>query len=299
MPASSLSRRSFLAHVALASAGSQFVNAASQPLTRQILTFSKPFQNLNFHQTADLIAEVGFDGLECPVRPKGQILPERAEEDLPKMVEALASRGRHLGMLTTDITAAEPGAEKLLRTAKALGISRYRLGYLHYNLNAPIAPQLADLKPRLKDLASLNREIGIQGGYQNHHGTDYVGAPVWDLVSLLDSIDPAHLGICFDIGHATLEGGTSWPIEARIAAPHLACIYVKDFQWVAQLEKGSGSTAMWGPLGKGMVRPEFFQWLRTSGYSGPISLHCEYLSGATPANIRQMKLDLAQLKSWL
>ena len=38
---------------------------------------------------AELVAEVGWDGIECPVRSKGQVEPERVEEDLPKMVEAL------------------------------------------------------------------------------------------------------------------------------------------------------------------------------------------------------------------
>jgi ADP-ribosyl-[dinitrogen reductase] hydrolase len=27
-------------------------------------------------------------------------------------------------------------------------------------------------------------------------------------------------GVCFDIGHATLEGGLSWPIQARLMEPY-------------------------------------------------------------------------------
>ena len=40
-------------------------------------------------QTAELVATVGWDGIECPVRAKGQIEPERAQDDLPKYAEAL------------------------------------------------------------------------------------------------------------------------------------------------------------------------------------------------------------------
>ena len=43
-----------------------------------------------------------------------------------------------------------------------------------------IPDQLAEIKPRLRDLAQLNKTVGIQGGIQNHSGQDYFAAPVWD-----------------------------------------------------------------------------------------------------------------------
>jgi sugar phosphate isomerase/epimerase len=113
---------------------------------------------------------------------------------------------------------------------------------------------------------------------------------------LLHDIDPAHLGICFDIGHATVEGGTAWPLNARLIEPMLTAVYVKDFAW----EKGgNGFTAKWGPLGDGMVRREFFDWLKTTTYRGPISQHIEYIEGAGPDEIAKMKKDCETLKSWL
>ncbi len=44
------------------------------------------------------------------------------------------------------------------------------------------------MKPRVAALASLNREIGIRGGYQNHVGTR-VGGSVWDLGVLLEGVE--------------------------------------------------------------------------------------------------------------
>ena len=62
-----------------------------------IIGFTKPFANLNAEETADLVAEVGWDGIDCPVRSKaGQIAPERVEDELPKLVEALKKRGSPL-----------------------------------------------------------------------------------------------------------------------------------------------------------------------------------------------------------
>lgn len=296
--ASPISRRHFLAASALAAfvptAARSAETAPARPFP--IITFTKPFQDIGFDETADVIAEVGFDGIECPVRAKGQIEPERVDDDLPQLHAALKKRGRELSLLTTEILKVDALAEKVLRAANRLGVRRYRLGYWHYDLAQPIPPQLANLKAQLRDLAALNRELGLHGGIQNHSGSDYIGGPVWDLYELVRDIDPAHLGACFDIGHATLEGGTSWPINAKLMEPFLACVYVKDFAWI---KADKGWQAKWGPLGEGMVRREFIDWLKRSTYRGPISLHCEYLTGAGPEQVAQMKRDLEVLKGWL
>ena len=297
-----LPRRQFLAQTTLAGAAlafsAQCSTADEAPAVGRfpLIVFNKPFQKLNFEDTADVIAEVGWSGLECPVRAGGQILPENVEDELPRLVEALKKRGLTFEILTSDITAVNPRAEKVLRTAAKLGIRRFRLGFQYYDLAKPIAPQLAEIKPALRDLAALAKELGLRGGIQNHSGAKYVGAPVWDVWELLHDIDPEHLGICFDIGHATVEGGTAWPLNARLVEPMLTAVYVKDFAWA----KGDkGFAPKWGPLGEGMVRREFFDWLKTTAYRGPISQHVEYQEGAGPAQIAAMKKDFATLKSWL
>lgn len=297
-----LPRRQFLTQTALAGAALAFaprIGKAAEAAAASrfpLIVFNKPFQKLNFEDTADVIAEVGWSGLECPVRAGGQILPENVEEELPRLVEALKKRGLTLEVLTSDIVGIDPPAEKVLRTAAQLGIRRFRLGFIYYDLAKPIAPQLAALKPAMRDIAALAKELGMRGSIQNHSGAKYVGAPLWDVWELLHDIDPEHLGVCFDIGHATLEGGTAWPLNARLLEPLFAAVFVKDFAW----EKGAkGFTAKWGPLGEGMVRREFFDWLKKSSYRGPISQHIEYQEGAGPEQIAQMKRDLATLKGWL
>jgi sugar phosphate isomerase/epimerase len=300
LPSPNLSRRQFLSATLGASAACALapkISAAAETASRlPIIGFTKPFQNIGFERTAEVVAEIGWSGVECPVRAKGQVLPERVEDDLPRLHEALQKHGLELGLITTDIRGVDPLAQRVLRTAAKLGVKRYRLRHVHYDLAKPLLPQLAEWKAELRDLAALNRELGITGGIQNHSGKDYIGAPVWDIHELVRDFDPQHLGVCFDIGHATLEGGTSWPIEARLMERFFTCVYVKDFAW----QKGAkGWQAKWGPLGEGMVRREFFDWLRKSNYTGPISQHCEYLEGAGPEQIAQMKKDCALLKEWL
>jgi len=300
----SLTRRDFVIKAATAATA---LVAASPGLFAQNVTekrftligFTKPFQHLSFEETADTVAEIGWDGVECPVRPKGQgqIEPERAPDELPQFVEALKSRCKELTLLTTAITdVSQPHTEQLLRTAAALGIRRYRLGFWKYDLAKPIPDQIAEIAAQLRDLAALNAELGLQAGFQNHSGRDYVGAPVWDLWTMIKDLDPRHTGVCFDIGHATVEGGLSWPIEARLMERRLTAVFVKDFLWQ---RTGRGWREQWVPLGEGMVDRAFFQWLKTTSFSGPISQHHEYDHGAGQPMIAKMRKDLQVLREWL
>ena len=55
------------------------------------------------------------------------VLPERAEEDLPKAFEALKKAGVPVAMITTRIQdPRDPTARKIFKTASSLGIRRYR-----------------------------------------------------------------------------------------------------------------------------------------------------------------------------
>ena len=299
----SVSRREFIA-TATASATTLLLPglpaAAAEPATDRrfkIIGFSKPFQNLSPDDTADLVAEIGWDGIECPVRAKGQIEPERVEVELPRMVEALRKRNLELSIISTDVlNVAQPLTEKVLRTASRLGLKRYRLSFWKYAANKKISDQLNEIRAELRELVALNKELGLCAGFQNHSGADYVGAPVWDIHDLIKDFDPAHIGVCFDIGHATLEGGSSWPIEARLMEPRYTAVFVKDFLW----QKGAkGWKAEWCPLGDGMVSRTFFQTLKRSNFKGPISQHHEYPVGTGKEMVKAMKKDLQVVQTYL
>jgi sugar phosphate isomerase/epimerase len=298
-----LSRRAFVARVSVAGAATALgstalpVQAAATEQRFKIIAFTKPFRDLDAGQTAEMIADVGWDGVELPVRAKdGQITPEKVEEELPKFVEALRARQREVTVITTDITAVTPTAEKVLRAASKLGIPRYRLGFFTYSKDKPIPEQLNEIAPRLRDLAALNKELGLQAGFQNHSGDTRVGAPIWDIWTMIKDLDAKAIGYCFDIGHATIEGGLAWPTHFRLAASRLTAVFVKDFQWK---KTGKDWKAAWCPLGEGMVSRNFFQLVKATGYAGPICQHHEYELGDGEQMRAHFKKDLAALREWL
>ena len=295
-----LNRRSFIATAASVTVGNSLLSGDGFKSDRYapVCVFTKPFQSLTYDELADKIAEIGVDGIEATIRDGGHIEPKRVPEELPKMVEALAARNLKITVMTSSINDPnDPVTESVLKTAALLGIRRYRMKYFHYDLNKPIAGQIANFRSQCKELAALNHDFGITGLYQNHAGGKYVGAAIWDLSQVLDGIKPGDIGVAYDIRHATVEGGTSWPITFKMIRPHIDTVYVKDFVW------GEGARPTNVPLGEGRVDPKFFAMLAESGFNGPVSLHEEYLDHRDPALVPKhmdaIKKDWSVLKKWL
>lgn len=297
-----ISRRHFLYH-SLGAASLAPRLCAAPPAVRKnpLCVFTKHLVGLPFGELADLVAGLGVDGIEAPVRPQGHVEPERVEEELPKLVAALKQRNLEITILTSGINQVSPAqhTEKVLRTAKALGIQRYRLHYFKYDLQRPILAQIDEWRPLIRDLVALSAEIGIQPLVQNHSGREYFGAPVWDAFDVMKAYPPAQLGMAFDIYHATVEGGLSWPLEMALIGEHLQCAYFKDVRW-----DGPGKAEA-VPLGTGLVSREFAQRLQDRAYAGPISLHTEYMVGKVAeasflkASVAAYQRDLAVLKEWM
>ena len=261
--------------------------------------FTKHLQGLSYSQIADIAADLGVQGIEAPIRPGGHIEPEKVEEELPKFVDELKKRGLKMMVLTSGINGvnAEQHTEKVLKTAKAVGVPQYRMNWYKYDLEKPIWPQLESFKPQLKDLVAFSKEIGIRPLYQNHSGKTNAGAPIWDMYSLIREYDPADCGFAFDIMHATVEGSESWPLEVGLVHQHIGCAYFKDFTF-------AGEKHATCPLGEGAVKKDYVKMLKKLGWSGACSLHIEYLKGKVKdpnyveEAVKATKRDLAVLKEW-
>ena len=275
------SRRNFLGALAVGGVGLPQVARHPPPLppadqAMSLHVFSKHLQFLDYKTTAQVAAEIGFDGVDLAVRPGGHVLPENVATDLPLAVDAIRQAGLQVQIMTTAIMNPEEGsATTILETAQKVGITRYRTNWLRYDEEAINLPQAMDgFRQQLRTLAQLNERTGMIGGYQNHAGDHYVGAPVWDIATLLHEIDSEFLGSQYDIRHATVEGGLSWPIGLDLIHPYINVIVIKDFRW----EKTDNTWQVVNvPLGEGMVDfPRYFKLLKQYDIRCPISVHFEY-----------------------
>ncbi len=199
----------------------------------KVAIFSKHLLFLQGVPLAEAAADMGFDGIDLAVRKGGHVDPSRVKQELPGLVTIIRQHGLQVPMLTTDIVDSEtPYAEDVLRCMSELNIRHYRWGGFKYTKDASIPAQLDSLKPRVAKLAALNARYQVGAMYHTHSGFDVVGAPIWDLHELLTGLDPASVGVNYDIGHATVEGGFGgWIDSFRVTGPYVRGIAVKDFLW--------------------------------------------------------------------
>lgn len=296
-------RRRFLSEtgsIAAALAVSTAESFAASPLERcPLATFSKVFQELelDYDASAEVAAEAGFDGIDCPVRPGGQVLPERVADDLPKYAAALKRHKSKVLLLTTAILSpASPHAETILRTARSLGVTHYRLGYWNYKNYPDPAKLRAEATAQLKDLSALNRELGLCGVYQNHSGQENFGAKVADAREVLSQFDPQWIGMAFDPSHAWIELGAAWRGELERCRKLVQIAYVKD----------AGKDRKFVKFGEGFLPTSgWMTWLRQSGYARPISIHTEYewvpkgFHKTRERLVSALKADLAEVRRWM
>lgn len=299
------SRRKFIKTSAASIAGvslglntSASILSPSDTIKRPIHVFTKCLQFLDFNELANVLQEQGFDGADLAVRTGGQILPENVETDLPEAVKALRDAGVDSNMIVTKIIDAnEPKSEKIIKVMANLGIQYYRMGYLNYNDGKSIPENLDDFKFTFEKLEKLNRKYGVTGNYQNHSGTK-VGGPVWDLYTILKDRDPNFIGVQYDIRHATVEGGISWPIGMKLLAPWIQTTDIKDFIWQKN-EKGQWKVKN-VPLGDGMIDfKKYFELYKTLNIEAPVSIHYEYDLGGAEHGDKKPKMDKKEIYSWL
>ena len=310
MDRNSISRRALLASAPILLSRAR---AADEKAERKlkVAIFSKHLHFLRGEDLAKGAAEIGFDAVDLTVRKGGHVEPERVAEDLPPLVKAIRAHALETPMITTDIVDADtPHAENILKTMAGLGIRYYRWGGLTFDAKQPYPAQLDRMKPRIAKLAALNARYQASAMYHTHSGIGLVGTSIWDLYILLKDFDPKAVGVNYDVGHATVEGGFGgWINSFRITGPYLRGIAVKDFLW-GKDAKGNWQP-QWKPLGEGMVRfPQFFGMVAETGFNGPLQLHIEYpLGGAndgrTTLSIPReqvyaaMKRDLGVLRGYL
>jgi sugar phosphate isomerase/epimerase len=270
--------------------------AATAKEKLKVAIFSKHLQFVEGEELAKTSAELGFDGIDITVRKGGHVEPERVKQDLPRLVAIIKKQGLDVPMVTTDIADVEtPFAEDVIRTASELGTRYYRFGAFKYTADKPYTAQLDGFKPRLAKLAALNARYQSCAIYHTHSGVGLVGASIWDLHEIMRDLDPKSVGINYDVGHATIEGGLGgWINSFRISGAHLRGIALKDFAWTKDA-RGKWQ-AQWKPIGEGMVRfPEFFGMLAETPFAGPVQVHYEYPLGGASNGARTLTMPRAEV----
>ncbi len=287
-----------LAATTVSAAACRFVSAKSpDAIASRIWIFTKPIQELSFTQAADWLEKWDVGGVEATVRSGGWIDPQDAGQKLPRMMDALARVNRAGVILSSDVNAADsPDIDRVLRVASQLGIRYFRMSYYKYDLNKKIIPQLESFAEQARKLADVCKELKMTALYQNHAGANYVGAPLWDLMQVLEGIAPEQISVALDLRHTTIEAAESWRAGYARVRDSVGAVFVKD-------AIHAGEKIDDGPLGRSEKGRQLFQLIQKDHPQIPISLHMEYLDHRKPEMLQQrldaITADVATLKSWL
>ena len=249
--------------------------AAGGPFRGTLCLFSKPVPQLNWKELAESTKRAGFDGIDLTVRSEGHVLPEHAETDLPKAVEAIRKAGLKVPMITTELLSADdPTARPIINTASKLHIPYLKPGYYKYKL-VNVQQEVAEAGRQFRTLVDLAKDHGIQVGYHNH--PHYIGEAIWDMARAIEPLDPHWSGYYYDLCQATIEGGESgWRVSTNLVTPRLKMVAAKDFLWKQTAPHRWRAVVC--PMGEGMSRwKEFFQILAKTDFHGPVSYQHEYL----------------------
>lgn len=267
-------RRDFLKQAIAAGAlvGLARADEKPQPKPWPILLFEKPVQALSYDEIGEQLASMGVDGIEASIRSKGHILPENAAKDIPGMLKSLAKSGLHTVIAATNVSDADPKTQDFLKILKDNGITQYRMNHFRYARKGNPMDQAAGYREKFLGLAELNEKLGMQGLYQIHSGPTFVGSLVWDVVGMLDGINPEALGLAYDLRHTRNDTGSSWKQAAAVAKDHIRSIYIKDAKWVGERTEKQINV----PLDTGFVNQEIFDHVRKDLKPMPLSLHMEW-----------------------
>lgn len=277
--------------------------------TPHLMVFSKHLAGPPMAEIGERLRTMEIGAIDLTVRPGGHVDPLRVADDLPAAADALARWGVRIAMVSTEVTDAHADADRaVLEAVSAAGIRYYKMGYFRYRSFGSLRKLRAQVAARLVDLAQLNAELGLHGGFHNHSDA-FFGAVLHDVAHVLEGVPAEHVGAYLDPAHAVIEGGScGWKMGMDLLDGRITMLAVKDFQWARGTHRYAGGrrhSVEFCPLEEGNTPwPGVLTLLRRGGFAGPISLHSEYQGSHSFRDLtvdevfEQTAMDARRFRQW-
>jgi sugar phosphate isomerase/epimerase len=242
--------------------------AAMPPQSVTFSVFTKPWKT-TLAQLGQMVADLGFDGIELPVRPGYQVEPERVRQDLPAAVNQLGAFG-----VKVNSVAATPTEAVLAACAEqSIPIVRVMVPIGEDGYTATEGRTRTEFDA----LLPLLERYGVTLGIQNHSGPYICNA--MGLCHLLAGYDPRFIGAVWDPAHNALNGEDP-ELGIDIVWPHLCMVNLKNAFW----RRSTGPEAedvRWRPYWtsgrQGLASwPRVAAELKRRSYGGTLCLSAEY-----------------------
>jgi sugar phosphate isomerase/epimerase len=245
----------------------------------QVIMFTKLFRELGSSETAALLSEMGFDGVDLLIREGWHVTPQTADS-IQGVVTQFKQRGLNVPMATCDaVDPSNPITERIIAHCAEAGIGVLRIGYWRYDLAHGYRTILKEAQDQLAGLARLAERHSICLALQLHGGT--IHSSSGQALHLLTPHDPRYVGAYVDPGNQVVqEGREDWRLTLDALEPWLCCLGVKNGGWFAGMNDQDGQRRWqsdWLPLSDGMFPwSDILAHLSQTRFSGILSLHSQY-----------------------
>jgi sugar phosphate isomerase/epimerase len=253
----------------------------------QYSVFTKPWK-LPLPELGKLVKGWGFDGIELPVRPGYQVLPENVRRDLPRAVKQLARDGLKI------FSVAGPTDEATIAACAEAGVPVIRI-MVPIGDDGYMATE-ARVQKEFDTLLPLLEKYGVQIGVQNH--LDRFVCNAMGLRHLIEKYDPRLIGAVWDAAHNALNGEDP-EMGIDIVWSHLCMVNLKNAYW-RRTNGPEAEQVTWRPWWTS-GRQGLASWLRVAtefkrrAYHGVVCLTAEYSD--EDAVDRLIAADLVYAKS--
>ena len=232
--------------------------------------FTKPWKEMPLPELGRFVKEVGFDGVELPVRPGFQVAPEDVTEGLPAAARILGDCGVRIGSV------AGPTDERTIAACAEAGVPIIRIC-----VNIPEGQEyltaVAEAQRQWDGLVDSLAACGVAIGVQNHCGRCVAHA--MGLRRAIEKYDPGCVGAVLDFGHCGLAGELP-QLALDIVWSHLRMVNFKSACWRLSAATGEGAPrwqSYWTAAREGMADwPAAVEELKKRDYQGDVCLTAEY-----------------------
>ena len=248
--------------------------------------FTKPWR-MPLGELGELVARLGFDGVELPVRPGYQVEPADAAKGLPAAARELGAQGVRIESV------AGTADELTIRACAEAGVPTIRI-------MAPIEgtsylETVERIRRRYDELLPLLDRHGVRLGVQNHNGRYVSNAS--GLHALLRGYEPRHVCAVWDAAHNALQGEDP-ELAIDIVWSQLGMVNLKNALW-RRTNGPEAEDVTWKPYWtsgrQGLASwPRVVAELKRRGYAGTVCLTAEYSDEAQVERLAREDLDFAR-----
>ncbi len=251
--------------------------------------FTKPW-TMPLPELGKFVSDIGFGGIELPVRPGYQVEPDNVVKGLSEAAKVLGDFGVKITSIAGEQT------EAMMEGCANAGVPVIRIcvgvgpdGYMATEKR--LQNEFDALVPKLA-------QWGVTLGVQNHSGNSVCNA--MGLRHLIEKYDPKQIAAIWCAGHNALKGEDP-EIAIDIVWDMLSMVFLKNAIYVR--ENGPEAEvaeyySFWTSGRQGLSNwPKIIAELKRRNYKGCINLNAEYSDDKSV--VRLVKEDIAFAKELL